>query len=284
MPMIAYDASRTALLQPERGETVLQTGNDYPALTLAVEAARLAYVRWETAPAQMARLSDALARVGFDPPQGLGDPPAGPRAFAALRPADGMAIIAFRGTQPDRLADLAVDIEANTVPWPEADGNVHAGFARAARAVRPAIAAWLADNRIGSEAVTLTGHSLGGALAVLTASVLRPAQLVTLGCPRVGDGAFIATLSDLHRIRLVNCCDVVTELPPPIGGYTHFAPATYIDRDGTVHPDPSEALITRDRLRARSSYLIEHAWKIGSVVVRDLADHAPVNYLRAVLP
>ena len=38
-------------------------------------------------------------------------------------------VVAFRGTQPDELTDLAIDLQAVSDPWPEAAGSVHGGFA-----------------------------------------------------------------------------------------------------------------------------------------------------------
>ena len=37
-----------------------------------------------------------------------------------------------------------------------------------------------------------------------------------------------------------------------------------------------------DQSTARKKYLLEHAWRFGNVVTRDLADHAPINYVSAL--
>lgn len=39
-----------------------------------------------------------------------------------------------------------------------------------------------------------------------------------------------------------------------------------------------------DRTTARIEYLRDEAWRTGAVLVRDLADHAPINYERALFP
>jgi hypothetical protein len=50
-----------------------------------------------------------------------------------------------------------------------------------------------------------------------------------------------------------------------------------------VNPPPGFD-VEHDRLVARAEYLETQAWKAGTVLFRDLADHAPINYLRALFP
>lgn len=283
--MIAYDSSRTALYKPEQADTVFVSGAAYTPLQLAVEAARLAYIRTEEFVDQLARLNDAMSRPGFSAVELFNDVDTGTQGFACFRASDGEAIVALRGTQPDKLSDLAVDITVSMTPWYEAGGNVHAGFAAAARAISPAIKIWIAGLPGQPTSLTITGHSLGAALATLIASELKPRRLVTIGSPRVGDSNFIASLAGVSEItRIVDCCDIVTELPPPIGGYTHTADPLYITSDGMLVPNAKSEYVAADRAKARAAYVLGEAWRIGSAPVRDLADHAPMNYVRAFFP
>src|SRR5262249_34657770 len=150
-----------------------------------------------------------------------------------------------------------------------------------ARSLMQQISKWL-DRHCGDRTGTiLTGHSLGAAMATLTASVLRPTLLVTLGSPRVGNADFAASLAGIACVRIVDCCDVLTRVPPEVPSYTHICPPTYITNDGEVKQNPDPDFIAVDRDRGRREYLTKEAWKIGAVVVRDLADHAPINYARA---
>jgi len=69
--------------------------------------------------------------------------------------------------------------------------------------------------------ITLTGHNLGGALAVLTAYEIAergltkqgsiPVTAITFGAPHVGDSSFRRRVEDLHLkvLRVVNVHDVV---------------------------------------------------------------------------
>jgi hypothetical protein len=280
MATIAYDASRTALYAPERSDTLFDPGEHYTPTQRAVEAARLAYYRAETSPTEHTRLVEALARAGFDAPTFFIE--GATFAFGALHAADGSALVAFRGTQPDEIRHLATNLQAQQTAWAPTGGRVHAGFARAARAVLPQIQDWLAGSASRRGSLVLTGHSLGAALATLAATVTPPTLLVTLGSPRVGDTAFVAALAGADIVRLVDGCDVVTQVPPALSFYAHAGPATYITCDQAVCViDPAPSFIEDDRAQGRARYASEHAWKPGAVLLRELADHAPVNYARA---
>ena len=170
------------------------------------------------------------------------------------------------------------------VAWPESAGRVHDGFSRATRALVPQIRQWIEDTKPDLDKLILTGHSLGAAMATLVATIWRPGWLITLGSPRVGDADFVATVVPSMSVRLVDCCDVVTQVPPPIGGYTHLNTCTYVTRDGAILEDPPQQVIDADRVRARREYRTHLPWKAGNVSVRGLADHAPINYARALFP
>jgi hypothetical protein len=57
----------------------------------------------------------------------------------------------------------------------------------------------------------------------------------------------------------------------------------YIDRHGAVQHAPSPEATSADLAAARVDYLENFAWRAGSVLVRDLADHAPINYVRVLV-
>jgi hypothetical protein len=281
MSGIAYDPSRSALYSPEHRETLFEAGQHYTPTQWAIEASRLAYYRAEASDGERQRLTDALGRAGFARPTLISDADSNGFVFAALH-ADGTALVSFRGTQPDEIRDLATNLQAHQVDWSESGGRVHAGFARAARGLIPALREWLEQGEgAGRSALILTGHSLGGALATLTATVLAPGLLVTLGSPRVGNTAFVAALAELQVLRLVNGCDVVTQLPPAFSLYAHAGPTSYISCDGQCMHNPDVSFIESDRTQGRARYVVDHAWKRGAVLLRDLADHAPINYARA---
>jgi predicted lipase len=280
---LEYDPSRTALYHPERRDTLFASGQTYSPLQLAIEAARLAYYRAEADPAQRTRLADALARVGFSELVLFVDAKSGAEAFAARRSTDGTTLLSFRGTQPDNFQDLIADLRANLVAWPESAGRVHDGFAVAVRALRPQILEWIASAKPDLNKLILTGHSLGAAMATLAASIWRPAWLVTIGSPRAGDAAFVETVVPKYSVRFVDCCDAVTEVPPEIGGYVHIKDYKYLTRDAGIVENPSRGFVQSDRSQARVEYAhLYFKQLLTNVSVRDLADHAPINYARVM--
>jgi hypothetical protein len=279
MSTLPYDASRTALYTPERHETLFEQGRTYTPTQWAVEGARLAYYRAEHDPAEQGRLVAALAQAGFGVPRHFLD--AANFAFGAVHTGDGSALIGFRGTQPDEIRHLATNLQAQQIDWHESGGRVHAGFAKAARGLLPQLRDWLAGEGRPRSRLILAGHSLGAAVATLCTTVLEPELLVTLGSPRVGDADFVAALAGANIMRLVDGCDVVTQLPPALSFYAHAGAVTYITCvDGFCVDDPAPTMIEADRIEGRARYASEHAWKSGTVLLRELADHAPINYAR----
>jgi len=129
-------------------------------------------------------------------------------------------VVAFRGTQssPDWAADL--EVSQTTFIFPEA--RTHTGFTSIYTSCRETILAAL--NRLpGSARLFVTGHSLGGALAVLLAldaSVNTPFRPVmyNFGGARVGNPGFASRYNSLvaNSIRVVNAYDVIPLLPPTV--------------------------------------------------------------------
>ena len=76
---------------------------------------------------------------------------------------DRRAVIAFRGTLISSPHNLKADLDLR---WDEAPPRHH-GFNRAWREMEREVCAWLAQNQ--PKWITLTGHSLGGAIATVAA-------------------------------------------------------------------------------------------------------------------
>ncbi|MBB4268168.1 lipase family protein [Roseospira visakhapatnamensis] len=139
-------------------------------------------------------------------------------------------VMVFRGTEVS--GHQWRDVLAN-VGWPSpwaGPGRAHTGYARQLNRVLIR-----AINRyLPARAVTLTGHSMGGALATLFASLmsmsagvswdqLPPAALVTFGAPKSIDRRAAAAITCPVR-RYVVAGDLAP-LWPPIPGLVHPAPA-----------------------------------------------------------
>ncbi|MGH7852105.1 MAG: lipase family protein [Candidatus Binatia bacterium] len=274
MRNLGYTASRENLYHPEMGPTIFKAGDRPSDELLCAEASRLAYKKFERDPASKAEIVDALARVGYAQVEFFSDN--GTQAFAAAD-SHSSVLLAFRGTEQSPM-DVAADLETLPVPW-TAGGRVHAGFARALSHVWRQIEAWLQSH---PDRWLYTGHSLGAALATLAASLRKPAKLIVFGSPLVGDGDFRKTLAGVAIDRYVDCCDLVCRIPPEELGFRHVASPAYIDRVGNIKTGVSAAEMIADQIEARAEYWVKHAGKIGNIKNRDLADHAPLNYVSAL--
>jgi predicted lipase len=178
----------------------------------------------------------------------------------------------------DRIAleyrDLLTDLDALPADWP-AGGKVHRGFVGALDRVWPQIEGQLAALDMP---VLFTGHSLGAALATLAAGRRAPDTLYTFGSPRVGDAGFSATLATSVVYRYVNCCDIVAQIPPAI--YQPLGTLRYIDSGGKLRDDEEDDAA---KLQARIAHFRRTFGQWDKIWIRDLVDHAPVNYVKALL-
>lgn len=291
MTHVEYDATRESLYHPGNASNFFQLG---PRLDFGIQAneailcaemSRLAYVKDE------GLLTQYLARADFQGALTIGYGSNGTQLFIAKKQDADLFVVAYRGTEPDDPSDLFTDADFRQVTWQNADGSsvgkVHKGFADT-----------LLDSGILKEVISnlgapliakrvlLTGHSLGAALATLTASWIPNAGLYTFGSPRVGDDEFAGCMRNVKHYRYVDCCDLVTRVPPEklvMFKYKHTGNLKYIDRDGTLHDSPGESIIETDRHEAAKWYLTHQAFLRGTVFSRDLADHAPINYVSGVM-
>ena len=137
--------------------------------------------------------------------------------------------VAFRGSdsKKDWQTNLAFGLQP--VPWEVSSGSrVHRGFAEAYRMpqIRLRIQSLILP---GVRRVTVCGHSLGAALAVLCAADVKKnyptvsVEAYLFGCPRVGNRAFCREYDRAvsHTLRVENGNDIVTKLPLRIMGYRH---------------------------------------------------------------
>ncbi len=279
---VAYSPLKDDLYFPCKNAQFFASGPPQSEAALCVEMARLAYCRAEDFSFNQARIKSELARVGFDAAgffESRRNQGRGTHCFLAVRQDRQLSVVAFRGTDKDDPTDLADDLDALPVAW-DRGGKVHRGFAGALTEVRANVEQALQSVQ---SRVLFTGHSLGAALATLLASVKTPAALYTFGSPLVGDSDFVAALKDVQNYRYVDCCDIVTRVPPEGFGYRHVGKPYYIAENRSIRFDPGDDFIRKDRMEAFLEYPIKYqAWHKDYVGVRELADHAPVNYVSAV--
>ena len=99
-------------------------------------------------------------------------------------------VVIIPGTHPDDPLDWIRDLRA-WPSWLPGVGFAHSGFGEGAEAIWPRLDAY--HRKLPAEvAVTYSGHSLGGALALVLAAIHAhwlvriPFRVVTFGAPRIG--------------------------------------------------------------------------------------------------
>ncbi|MFZ6875898.1 lipase family protein [Undibacterium sp. Di27W] len=279
-----YDASKTALFHPESQPALLGTELPWTTHAICAELARLAYWHYEEGGQVLSHFQGILKQAQFTEPALLLDTRSnvGKRSSTqgfAVSKGD-TAYVAFSGTQPDDPTDILIDGLFWPVAW-QGDGLVHDGFLRAYESIAGQLHAWLEQAQ--ASRVYITGHSLGAAVATLAAALLPDSRLVTFGSPRVGNAAFAAMFKNRVVDRYVHCADIVTILPPESEYYEHLHGMHYLDRHGALIAAASGLDMLQDQTIAKAEYLFEYAWRSENVGFRSLADHAPVNYVQAVL-
>jgi hypothetical protein len=214
------------------------------------------------------------------------------------------AVLAFRGTDPVTLPNWLTDAVVRLVERGEYDGRVHLGFSSVLRRTWGQIEKLL--DTAADKPLFLAGHSMGGALAVLTACRLAtmgrpPVAVYTYGSPRVGDRAFCMGYA-LPTYRVVNRLDLVPEMPlasmkrllpakprftkgklvgrlKRLAGrvpcYGHVNTFVYIDHDGVITPgaevEPWHAHAVARAIATR-----------GKSFHEGITDHLIANYIRGL--
>ena len=138
-------------------------------------------------------------------------------------------VLAFRGTEQNA-SDWLTD--AQCVPTVEGNAKVHTGFLQAftknkdaaGRTVKQAVEDILdgqdAKDQAGNRLpLFITGHSLGGALALLATRLVAPnvdGSCYTFGAPRIGNYEYFRFIKT-PVYRIVNSTDIVPRVPPGAG-------------------------------------------------------------------
>ncbi len=252
--------------------------SDRTALLMAKLAYR-AYEPFDKNAASFKKFSDALCGAGFTSCEGLIDRDIGTAGYAV----DGsdMIVIVFRGTQDE--LDWTTNLNTRFVAL-QGGTRVHTGFFQAYWPIREAMFDFITHAiAVKQRPVYITGHSLGGALALMATAELANhddalirdsiAACYTFGCPRAGDSSFDQYVkAPLYRIT--NGVDLVPAVPPAILGYRHVGDTRYFGKRGTA---PSR----------RSPNIFQKAWRtlwglvalVRTGKLLNISDHSMAVYL-----
>ncbi|CCM02650.1 uncharacterized protein FIBRA_04754 [Fibroporia radiculosa] len=200
--------------------------------------------------------------------------------FVGYDPSLSSVIVSHQGTDPEEIWSLVTDakivqVKLNSTLFPElsSDIEVHDGFAdeHAKTATDVLSAVQSAMSKYGAKDVTLVGHSLGAAIALLDAVYLplhipgASFKFVGYGLPRVGNQAF-ANYVDAQSTSVTHINNEEDPIPIVPGmdlGYVHPSGELHIQDSGewTQCPgqdNPSKQCIVGDVANLLDGNLSDH--------------------------
>jgi triacylglycerol lipase len=173
-------------------------------------------------------------------------PNSGLRIYLDSNPTGKAQWLILRGTA--NMPNLFDDLDFVGHDEHELGISVHAGFDGSLQECLP----WVIEHLDPKRPVWVTGHSLGGAVAVLLVATLdhrgyKDVSAITFGQPKFTDAHGAAMLAHLNILRIVHNEDPVPMLPPLIvgrgylAGYEHFGPEVIVSSSGHFHFLPRHA-------------------------------------------
>ncbi|OXJ16652.1 lipase family protein [Burkholderia sp. HI2500] len=179
-----------------------------------------------------------LAQEAYSAKPDIGNADSASRAIVRQTP--GGLVVAFPGT--DNLDCVAADLDAHPIDV-IGIGQVHHGFWKAWGAIAVDVLA-----SIDGRPVTLVGHSLGAAIAIMAAAAMvvgghPPAAVYGFEPPRVStNGSVGAVLAKVPLNLFKNGNDIVPDLPPD---WHHAGPIRQIGRAAFPFPNVTDHAIAR---------------------------------------
>jgi Lipase (class 3) len=219
----------------------------------------------------------------------------------------GATIVAFAGSDPLKFEDWITDFTPQL-----STSDLHTGFEEAVGSIWDDIKNAIGNRPANERALFFTGHSLGGALALVAAARavrdLEQSQataVYTFGGPRVGGTEFFADYTQklgdgTHRV--VHGGDLVATVPPSIAGFRHVGDCIQCPTDGRFDgpqtettpavadkPDFLGSTLADGLADFRAMAAFRFLRRIGprpldraaALLPRMVRDHVPSNYFRA---
>ncbi|KAF5316578.1 hypothetical protein D9619_006734 [Psilocybe cf. subviscida] len=161
-------------------------------------------------------------------------------------------IVAFQGTDGSKIIPILTDLDffldeldGNLFPGVSPSIKTHNGFGEAQRRSASDVLAAVKQgfSTYSISKVTVVGHSLGGAIAIISSAHLKRSiptatvKTITYGAPRVGNAAFANFANGLSdMVRINNKRDIVPIVPDRFLGFAHT--------EGEVHISSNDAWIS----------------------------------------
>ncbi|XP_065179906.1 uncharacterized protein LOC135810344 [Sycon ciliatum] len=201
-------------------------------------------------------------------------------AYVGFDPKLSALVVAFRGTDGPNAknwfkVNLKIGKRTPTGLFTSA-GKVHRGFYNAYMALRSRVWDLVRRGRAmyRTSRVYVTGHSMGGALAVLAALDLKvnrrmDVRMINFGAPRVGSPCFARYYSQrlTNSLRIAHKWDPVTLVPLVLQGY-HHVPRYHNDRSSLANHLKYENVVL-----AKISSRRKRKRRDVTITITDLAPH-----------
>ncbi len=201
------------------------------------------------------------------------------RVFGLAAGREGDAVVAFRGTHEDR--EWVEALAYGQARW--CGGRAHTGCTRLVESVWQSLLAALYDVDAASRRLWFTGHSIGGAVALLAALRLEHEgfdvhNVTTFGTPAVMDRAAAACFR-CRVCRVVNNEDIVPNIswPSLTDTYSHAGERILLTASGRVAAGHHTEHLARRIDRA-------HAIGEGVLLAGPLHDHRIERYIEKLKP
>jgi hypothetical protein len=245
-----------------------------PNFTEALEYAQRAALAYEQ-DVTILKQSGTGVRISISPPLSSGI-----KAYVELDDAKRVQWIVVRGTSS--LINIRLDVDYNKVVDSRLQIPLHKGFADAALQVYQ-----FAKPLLKTDYETrVTGHSFGGAAAVIVLMLLKEdgfklGQAMTFGQPKVTNGDGARKYRTLPLLRFVNDKDPVPLLPP-------FELFAVLDEGPYQHFGPEVVLLDSSNYRLYTEHQAERLsvfsfWNnLKNLSIQDVPEHFISTYLTRI--
>jgi triacylglycerol lipase len=214
------DSETLTLVETLKAEWDAYDHASWPVAEVMAEASRIAYL-------PPFKAEPEFIKLGFESVETMSDG----STVGYVVAVDDVAVVVFRGT--DDPGDWLANFDRSVAKTP--DGPAFRGFYAALSGLSPQVSELISKSE--AKSVWITGHSLGGALAVLCAYELardgdvEVSGLMTFGQPMVARPALTDRIDELLPSRFVhfaNNSDIVPRVAP---SFSHCGSLVYYDGD-----------------------------------------------------
>lgn len=205
--------------------------------TLALKAGYMSAVAYENASVIASWQCSPCKKYPITSPTVFSNSTGNIQGFVGYSSVDNAIFVSFRGSQD--IKNWILNLETTMTGYSLCSGcQVHKGFYSGFQMVRSQVMTQVQalKAKYPTATILVTGHSLGGALAVLAAVELQNsygsvADVYTFGQPRVGNIPFAAyyTTHLANTFRVIHYGDIVPHLPPAGFGFYHSSHEIWYD-------------------------------------------------------